>query len=51
VDGNKCVIVHTDLREEEPMAWDFVMNFAKDNDLQVLEACLLSDPPVKEKLL
>ena len=51
VEGNKCVIVHTDLREEEPMAWDFVMNFAKDNDLQVLEACLLPDPPVKEKAL
>ena len=51
VDGKKCVIVHTDLREEEPMAWDFVMNFAKDNDLQVLEACLLPDPPIKEKAL
>ena len=45
LDGNKCVIVHTDLREEEPMAWSFVMNFAKDNDLQVVEACLLPDPP------
>ena len=47
LDGNKCVIVHTDLREEEPMAWDFVMNFAKDNGLQILEACLLPDPPEK----
>jgi hypothetical protein len=27
------------------MAWDFVMNFAKDNHLQVVEACLLPDPP------
>jgi hypothetical protein len=44
--GNqKCVIVHTDLRDEEPMAWSFVMNFAKDNDLQVVEACLLPDSP------
>lgn len=34
LDGKKCVIVHTDLREAEPMAWDFVMNFARDNDLQ-----------------
>ena len=25
------------------MAWDFVMNFARDNDLQVVEACLLPD--------
>ena len=44
--GNtKCVIVHTDLRDAEPMAWSFVMNFAKDNDLQVVEACLLPDEP------
>jgi len=47
LDGNKCVIVHTDLRDDEPMAWDFVMNFAKDNGLQVVEACLLPDVPAK----
>jgi len=29
----------------EPMAWDFVMNFARDNDLQVVDACLLPDAP------
>jgi len=39
----KCVVVHRDLRDAEPMAWDFVMNFAKDNGLQVAEACLLPD--------
>ena len=38
IDGIKCVIVNPDLREYEPMAWDFVMNFARDNDLQVAEA-------------
>lgn len=44
--GNiKCVVVNEALRDLEPMAWDFVMNFAKDNDLQVVEACLLPDPP------
>jgi Protein of unknown function (DUF3579) len=37
----KCVVAHRDLRDHEPMAWDFVMNFARDNDLQVVEACLL----------
>ena len=37
----KCVVVHTDLRDDHPMAWDFVMNFAKDNGLQVVEACFL----------
>jgi hypothetical protein len=40
VDGVKCIIVNTMLREHEPMAWDFVMNFARDNDLQVSQACL-----------
>jgi Protein of unknown function (DUF3579) len=43
--GNvKCVVVHTDLKEHELMAWDFVMAFARDNDLQVTEACLLPTP-------
>lgn len=35
--GVKCVIVNERLRELEPMAWDFVMNFARDNQLKVLE--------------
>ncbi|MEY2772462.1 MAG: hypothetical protein RIQ38_2881, partial [Pseudomonadota bacterium] len=39
----KCVVVHRDLRDHEPMAWDFVMNFARDNRLTVSEACLLPD--------
>jgi hypothetical protein len=25
------------------MAWDFCMNFARDNQLQTVEACLLPD--------
>ena len=39
IDGIKCVIVNEALRDIEPMAWDFVMHFARDNDLQVVEAC------------
>ena len=39
IDGIKCVIVDEGLRDVEPMAWDFVMNFARDNDLRVTEAC------------
>ena len=35
VHGVRCVVVHSDLRDYEVMAWDFCMNFAKDNDLQV----------------
>ncbi|MBX9716751.1 MAG: DUF3579 domain-containing protein, partial [Burkholderiaceae bacterium] len=34
INGIKCVIVDERLREAEPMAWDFVMNFARDNQLQ-----------------
>jgi Protein of unknown function (DUF3579) len=38
VDGVKCVLVNEALRGVEPMAWDFVMHFARDNHLQVIEA-------------
>ena len=41
MNGVKCVIVSEALKDIEPMAWDFVMNFARDNDLQVAEACFL----------
>ena len=41
--GVKCVVVNRDLRDHEPMAWDFVLNFARDNELQMTEACLLSE--------
>jgi hypothetical protein len=43
INGVKCVIVSEELKEFEPMAWDFVMNFARDNELVVAEACLLPD--------
>jgi hypothetical protein len=41
INGVKYVIVNEKLRELEPMAWDFVMNFARDNRLQTSDACLL----------
>ncbi|QIL81170.1 DUF3579 domain-containing protein [Diaphorobacter sp. HDW4A] len=44
MNGVKCVVVNRELQKYEPMAWDFVLNFAKDNNLQVAEACLLPDP-------
>jgi hypothetical protein len=37
--------VNSELREAEPMAWDFALNFAKDNRLQIAEACLLHESP------
>jgi len=43
VGGIKVVIVNRELRDYEPMAWDFCINFAKDNDLQVAEACSIPD--------
>jgi len=42
--GVKTVAVNEDLRQIEPLAYHFVHNFAKDNDLQIIEACLLPDP-------
>ncbi|HVZ42766.1 MAG TPA: DUF3579 domain-containing protein [Ramlibacter sp.] len=37
INGVKCVVVNSALRHAEPMAWDFVINFAKDNELQMAE--------------
>lgn len=38
VDGGvKAVLVNEALRGIEPMAWDFVMNFARDNELRMTE--------------
>ncbi len=50
IDGVKCVLVNEALRGIEPMAWDFVMNFARDNQLQVAEVCVLADaePALKQ---
>ena len=45
MNGVKCVVLNRDLRDYEPMAWDFCLNFARDNNLQVAEACLLPDEP------
>ncbi len=39
----KCVILDARLRDLEPMAFDFVMQFAKDNDLVVTKACALPE--------
>lgn len=33
--GVKCVVVHHDLRAYDVLAWDFCVNFARDNQLQV----------------
>ncbi|HET7200666.1 MAG TPA: DUF3579 domain-containing protein [Burkholderiales bacterium] len=33
--GVKCVVVDARLKDVEPMAYHFLMNFAKDNELRV----------------
>ena len=43
INNVKCVVVDERLRDIEPMAMSFVLNFARDNDLQVVDACLLPD--------
>ncbi len=49
INGVKCVIVNEKLRDIEPMAWDFVMHFARDNQLQVVEACLIESVKAAER--
>jgi hypothetical protein len=42
IDGVRSVVVSEALREVEPMAWDFVMNFARDNELVTHELAVPS---------
>lgn len=44
VNHTKSVVVSHTLREIEPMAYHFVVNFAKDNGLQIVDACFLPMP-------
>lgn len=39
----KCVAVDARLEDLEPMAMEFVQNFARDNDLPFVEACVIGD--------
>ena len=47
LNGAKAVAIHEALRGIEPLAYQFVLDFAKDNNLQVIDACILPDPPPK----
>lgn len=38
VDGVKCVIVDKKLQDIEPRAFNFLMAFARENDLQIKDA-------------
>lgn len=39
IHGVKCVIVDERIRDIEPMAWEFALSFARDNNLLHGEAC------------
>ena len=43
VAGLKCVVVDTRVKDLEPMAWEFICGFARDNDLPMVAACLLEE--------
>ena len=40
----KCVLVDARLDDIEPMAMEVVRNFARDNDLRIVQACWLPHP-------
>jgi hypothetical protein len=49
LNGVKSVVVNEELRRIEPLAYHFVLNFATDNDLQLVAACLLPDDDGKDR--
>jgi len=48
VNGTKAVVVNRKLQQIEPMAYHFVCSFAKDNDMQVVDACFVPLPGEKK---
>jgi hypothetical protein len=43
INGVRSVVVNGALRDLEPLAYHFVVNFAKSNDLQMIDACILPE--------
>lgn len=46
--GVKSVLIDERLRDIEPKALDFVVNFARDNGLTVVDACAVPEEPQKK---
>lgn len=44
LNGVKAVVVNNALKNLDALAYHFVVNFAKDNDLQIIDACILPEP-------
>ena len=51
VDGVRAVVVSRELADVEPMAYQFVLRFARDNNLETVEACMLDldDPAARSQ--
>ncbi|MBC3937064.1 MULTISPECIES: DUF3579 domain-containing protein [Undibacterium] len=49
LNGVRSVVVNEAIRDIEPLAYHFVLSFAKDNDLQIIDACLLPDEAETKK--
>lgn len=43
IDGTKCVVIDTQLEEEDGMLFDFLLSFANDNQLQVERTANLTE--------
>jgi len=48
INGVRSVVVNDALCALDPLAYHFVRNFAHDNDLQIIDACLLPEPGSKK---
>lgn len=45
INGVKCVVVNRRLKEQDAMAFNFIMSFAQDNDLLVEDASQFEEAP------
>jgi len=45
LDGINCVVIMADLEESDPMLFEFLINFGKENHLELIESNVF--PPLK----
>lgn len=45
LDGVRCVVVDKQLQREQPAAFSFLMSFARENDLKVLDPAQTDSQP------
>ena len=43
LNGVKSVLVNEELKKIEPLAYHFLLEFTKSNDLQIINACLIPE--------